>query len=57
MRVSGLAIYPVKGGAEAFAEDAWSRLRTQEGEPVFGVRYSVQRPGRVRVGDVVDALD
>lgn len=34
-----------------------SRLRMHEGEPVFGVRYSVQQPGRVRVGDVVEALD
>lgn len=34
-----------------------SRLRMQAGEPVFGVRYSVQRPGRVRVGDVAQALD
>jgi uncharacterized protein YcbX len=34
-----------------------SRMRMQEGEPVFGVRYSVQQPGRVRVGDVVEALD
>jgi uncharacterized protein YcbX len=87
----------VVGGAPAFAEDGWSRLRIgdallarvdacgrcevttidqalgatlgdeplrtlarlrlQEGEPVFGVRYSVQQPGRVRVGDVVEALD
>jgi uncharacterized protein YcbX len=29
----------------------------QEGEPVFGVRYSVQQPGCVRVGDLVEALD
>jgi uncharacterized protein YcbX len=34
-----------------------SRLRMQEGEPVFGVRYSVQQPDRVRIGDVVEALD
>lgn len=34
-----------------------SRMRMQEGEPVFGVRYSVQQPGRVRVGDAVEALD
>lgn len=34
-----------------------SRIRVREGEPVFGVRYAVQRPGRVRVGDGVDALD
>jgi uncharacterized protein YcbX len=34
-----------------------SQMRMQEGEPVFGVRYSVQQPGRVRVGDVVEALD
>jgi hypothetical protein len=33
-----------------------SRLRMQDGEAVFGVRYSVQRPGCVRVGDPVEAL-
>ena len=33
-----------------------SRLRMREGEPVFGVRYSVQQPGRVRVGDRAEAL-
>jgi uncharacterized protein YcbX len=34
-----------------------SRLRMQEGEAVFGVRYAVARPGRVRLGDPVEALD
>jgi len=34
-----------------------SRIRVREGEPVFGVRYAVQLPGRVRVGDGVEALD
>lgn len=33
-----------------------SRLRMQDGEAVFGVRYSVERPGCVRVGDPVEAL-
>jgi hypothetical protein len=33
-----------------------SRLRMQDGEAVFGVRYSVQRPGCARVGDPVEAL-
>lgn len=33
-----------------------SRMRMREGEPVFGVRYSVQQPGRVRVGDRAQAL-
>jgi len=31
-----------------------SRLRLREGEAVFGVRYAVQRPGRVRVGDRIE---
>jgi len=31
-----------------------SRLRLREGEAVFGVRYSVQQPGRVRVGDRIE---
>jgi uncharacterized protein YcbX len=30
-----------------------SRLRMRDGEAVFGVRYAVERPGRVRVGDAV----
>lgn len=34
-----------------------SRLRLRDGEPVFGVRYAVARPGRVRLGDPVEALD
>jgi MOSC domain-containing protein len=34
-----------------------ARLRTRDGEAVFGVRYAVQRPGRVRVGDRVEPLD
>lgn len=34
-----------------------SRLRMRDGEPVFGVRYAVERPGRVRVGDRVAPLD
>jgi uncharacterized protein len=33
-----------------------SRLRLRDGEAVFGVRYAVQRPGAVRVGDVVEPL-
>jgi len=28
-----------------------SRLRLRDGEPVFGVRYAVERPGEIRVGD------
>jgi uncharacterized protein YcbX len=28
-----------------------SRLRVQDGEAVFGVRYAVERPGGIRVGD------
>ncbi len=34
-----------------------SRLRLRDGEAVFGVRYAVERPGRVRVGDRVEPLD
>ncbi|HZN87261.1 MAG TPA: MOSC domain-containing protein [Burkholderiales bacterium] len=34
-----------------------ARLRTRDGEAVFGVRYAVERPGRVRVGDRVEPLD
>jgi hypothetical protein len=34
-----------------------SRLRLRDGEPVFGMRYAVARPGRVRLGDPVEALD
>ncbi len=34
-----------------------TRTRMQDGEAVFGVRYSVGRPGRVRVGDRVEPLD
>lgn len=33
-----------------------SRTRLHDGEPVFGVRYAVQQPGRIRVGDPVEAL-
>lgn len=33
-----------------------SRLRERDGEPVFGVRYAVERPGELRVGDEVTAL-
>lgn len=33
-----------------------SRLRMQDGEAVFGVRYAVERPGELRVGDEVSAL-
>lgn len=33
-----------------------SRLRLQDGEAVFGVRYSVREPGLVRVGDRVEPL-
>jgi len=33
-----------------------SRLRMQDGEAVFGVRYAVERPGALRVGDEVSAL-
>lgn len=33
-----------------------SRTRMRDGEPVFGVRYSVLRPGRIQVGDRVAAL-
>lgn len=28
-----------------------ARLRTRDGEAVFGVRYAVERPGTIRVGD------
>ena len=34
-----------------------ARLRTRDGEAVFGVRYAVERTGRVRVGDRVETLD
>lgn len=34
-----------------------ARLRTRDGEAVFGVRYAVERPGQVRVGDAVAPLD
>jgi uncharacterized protein YcbX len=34
-----------------------SRLRPRDGEAVFGVRYSVERPGQVRMGDPVESLD
>lgn len=33
-----------------------SRLRLRDGEPVFGVRYAVERPGRLRVGERVEPL-
>jgi uncharacterized protein YcbX len=31
-----------------------ARLRTRDGEAVFGVRYAVERAGRLRVGDPVE---
>ena len=31
-----------------------ARLRTRDGEAVFGVRYAVERSGRLRVGDPVE---
>lgn len=34
-----------------------SRLRLQDGEAVFGVRYAVERPGTIRVGDRALAAD
>lgn len=34
-----------------------SRLRLRDGEAVFGVLYSVARPGRVRLGDRVELSD
>ncbi len=34
-----------------------ARLRLREGEAVFGMRYAVAQPGRVRLGDPVEALD
>jgi len=34
-----------------------ARLRLRDGEAVFGVRFAVERPGRVRVGDRVEPLD
>lgn len=33
-----------------------SRLRMKDGEAVFGVRYTVERPGHVRLGDEVTLL-
>lgn len=33
-----------------------ARLRTRDGEAVFGVRYAVEHTGRLRVGDPVEAL-
>lgn len=33
-----------------------ARLRLRDGEAVFGVRYSVKRPGRVRVGDRIESI-
>lgn len=41
-------------GAEPLA--ALSRMRMRDGEPVFGVRYAVERPGRLQVGDRVEAV-
>lgn len=41
-------------GGEPLATLARTRLR--DGEPVFGVRYSIERPGHVGVGDLVEAL-
>jgi len=63
MRVSALALYLVKGAAAVALGAALgdeplrtlSRMRMREGEPVFGVRYSVLQPGRVRVGDPAEA--
>jgi uncharacterized protein YcbX len=34
-----------------------SRLRLRDGEAVFGVRYAVAQPGRVRLGDPVEPVD
>jgi hypothetical protein len=34
-----------------------SRLRVRDGEAVFGVRYAVAQPGRVRLGDPVEPLE
>ncbi len=34
-----------------------ARLRTRDGEAVFGVRYAVEQPGRIRVGDRVLPAD
>lgn len=34
-----------------------SRLRMRDGEAVFGVRYAVQQPGKIRIGDRVVAMD
>ncbi|MEO8718303.1 MAG: MOSC domain-containing protein [Burkholderiales bacterium] len=34
-----------------------SRLRMQEGEAVFGVRYAVEQRGTIRVGDAAATLD
>lgn len=34
-----------------------SRLRLRDGEAVFGVRYAVEQPGKIRVGDRADAED
>lgn len=31
-----------------------ARLRLRDGEPVFGVRYAVERAGAIRVGDVAE---
>lgn len=33
-----------------------ARLRLKDGEAVFGVRYAVERPGTVRLGDPVESL-
>lgn len=34
-----------------------ARLRLRDGEAVFGVRYAVERPGSVHLGDSVEALE
>lgn len=34
-----------------------SRLRLRDGEAVFGMRYAVEQPGKIRVGDRADAAD
>jgi hypothetical protein len=31
-------------------------VRTRDGEPVFGVRYAVERHVRLRLGDRVEAI-
>jgi uncharacterized protein YcbX len=57
MHVAALAAYPLQGAALGEKRlRTLSRMRMRDGEPVFGVRYSVQQPGRVRASDRIEPL-